>query len=145
MYKGVINVSKTLGCGECWWIVCDIMLNHMAYATIKQRSSRVVSEKEDTKRRERTRFREQKRDDPCAYAEEGRGLRYTKKDYTVQSLPYYSTLVRARNAWLPRNTPDTESWRRALLVVLVPVPVLVARGFIEPKTKDGGEGVHKPD
>ena len=66
-----------------------------------------------------------------------------QKNYTVQSLPYYSTLVRARSAWLPRITPDTESWRRALLVV--PVPALVARGFIGPKTKDGGEGVHKPD
>jgi len=66
-----------------------------------------------------------------------------QKNYTVQSLPYYSTLVRARSAWLPRTTVDTESWRRALLVV--PVPALVTRGFIEPKTKDGGEGVHKPD
>lgn len=68
-----------------------------------------------------------------------------QKKNTVQSLPYYSTLVRARSAWLPRPTADTESWRRALLVVPVPVPALVAREFIEPKTKDGGEGVHKPD
>jgi hypothetical protein len=50
---------------------CDIMLNHMVYAIIKQRSCRVVSGKEHTKRRERTRFREQKRDDPCAYAGKG--------------------------------------------------------------------------
>jgi hypothetical protein len=50
---------------------CDIMLNHMVCAIIKQRSSRVVSGKEHTKRRERTRFREQKRDDPCAYAGKG--------------------------------------------------------------------------
>jgi hypothetical protein len=29
--------------------VCDIMLNHMACATIKQRSSHIGSEKEHTK------------------------------------------------------------------------------------------------
>ena len=125
--------------------VCDIMLNHMACATIKQRRSRVVSEKKHTKRREpgsennsamihvHTQRKGEERD-------------IQKKNYTVQSLPpYYSTLVRARSAWLPRPTADTESWRRALLVVPVPVPALAARELIEPNTKGGGEGVHKPD
>ena len=129
------------------WIVCDMMLNHKACATIKQRSNRVVSEKEHTKRRERTRFREHMRDDPCATRKEGEE-RDIQEKYAVQykaccKPPSYSTLVRARSAWLPRPTADTESWRRPLLVV--PVPALVAREFIGPKMKDGGEGVHKPD
>jgi hypothetical protein len=89
--------------------VCDIMLNHMACATIKQRSSRIGSGKEHTKRRERTRFREQSAMIHVHTRGEG-GARYTKKKlYCTKLAPYYSTLVRARSAWLPRPTADTES------------------------------------
>src|SRR5882757_3584474 len=81
------------------------MLNHMACAIIKQRSSRVVSEKEHTKRRERTRFREQKRDDPCAYA--GRG-----EERDIQKKLYCTVLYKAATSFnvgpCPQRLATTE-------------------------------------
>lgn len=47
------------------------MSNHRACAIIKRRSIRVVFQEGQAIKKERTRFRKQKRDDPCAWRGEG--------------------------------------------------------------------------